>query len=120
MTIRGKIIATLIGVLVIVVLLSSYFTFACYSEGNRNGTVIKLSHKGVIFKTYEGELIQRTLSNAPGDTWYFTVTDPAIVAKINDARAHNQQVDLMYCQRFYKFFWQGETEYFVNGVTVVQ
>ncbi len=120
MTIRGKIIATLLTVLVVLALLGSYFTFVCYSDGNRAGTVIKLSHKGVIFKTYEGELIQRTLSNAPGDTWHFTVADPAVVAKINDAMARNQHVDLKYCQKFYKFFWQGETEYFVNGVTVVQ
>ena len=120
MTTRGKIISTLLIVLVVGLLIGSYFTFGCFSDGNRAGTVIKLSHKGMVFKTYEGELIQRTLSNAPGDTWHFSVTDAAIVAQINDAMARNQHVNLIYCEKYYKFFWQGDTDYFVTGITVVQ
>ena len=120
MTTRGKIISTVLIVLVLGLLIGSYFTFGSFSDGNRAGTVIKLSHKGMVFKTYEGELIQRTLSNAPGDTWHFSVSDPAIVAQINDAMAHNQHVNLIYCEKYYKFFWQGDTDYFVTGITVVQ
>ena len=41
--------------------ITGYFTFlyyATYSEGVRSGELIKISSKGMIFKTYEGELSQ--------------------------------------------------------------
>jgi hypothetical protein len=120
MTTRGKVIGVLSIILVVGILLGSYFAFSCFSDGHRAGTVIKFSRKGIAFKTYEGELIQRTFSTAPGDTWHFSVTDPSVVAKIEDAMAHGQHVDLTYCQKFFKFFWQGETDYFVADVKVVQ
>lgn len=50
--------AKLIVVLVILAVLAggSYYMFGSYSDGNRAGTVIKRSRKGLLFKTYEGEL----------------------------------------------------------------
>ena len=37
-----------------------YFT---YSDGNRAGLLQKFSHKGNVFKTYEGELVLNSISN---------------------------------------------------------
>jgi uncharacterized protein YwgA len=120
MTTKGKIFTTLGVILLLLIAASYYFATGCYSDGERAGRVIKLSNKGMIFKTNEGELIQRNLSMAPSDTWHFSVNSPAIVAKINDAMAKDQQVVLTYCQRYYVFFWQGDTEYFITDCRVVQ
>ena len=63
-----------LGVLAAVLILSvvSYFTFvyyATYSEGVRSGQLIKFSHKGVAFKTWEGEITFAWW----GDTKYFVI-----------------------------------------------
>lgn len=50
--------------LVIIITISAlvvavYFGFlhnASYSEGVRSGELIKVSHKGILFKTWEGEI----------------------------------------------------------------
>lgn len=46
------------------------FTFVIYvnfSEGKRAGELIKMSRKGVIFKTYEGQLNTGGFSEGDGD-----------------------------------------------------
>ena len=53
--------ALFIGVTIIILAFASYFAFVYYvpySEGVRSGELIKISHKGVVFKTWEGELSQ--------------------------------------------------------------
>ncbi|MEI6866437.1 hypothetical protein [Flavicella sp.] len=48
-----------IGVLVAVIAL--YFTliyYLTYSEGYRSGQLVKVSYKGLVFKTWEGQLSQ--------------------------------------------------------------
>jgi hypothetical protein len=119
MTTKGKIAGTLIGILLVALLIASYFTFTCYSDGKRAGNVIKFSHKGMIFKTWEGELIQRNLSLAPSDTWHFSVQDPAVAKQIEDAMSKGQHLDMEYCEKFYKFFWQGETNYFITNAKAI-
>jgi hypothetical protein len=47
--------------LLIVIAFFGYFSFICfipYSEGDRSGELIKFSRKGVVFKTWEGEMSQ--------------------------------------------------------------
>ncbi len=52
-----KFIGITIGILILSAV--SYFSFlyyATYSEGIRSGELIKFSHKGMLFKTWEGEI----------------------------------------------------------------
>ena len=118
--IKRRLLIALAIILVIGILRGSYFTFSCYSEGSRAGSVIKFSHKGVIFKTWEGEMMQRTVSLPTQDTWHFSCKDDSISQQINDAMSHGNKVDLHYCEKFYSFFWQGETQYFIDRVTVIK
>ena len=55
-TLKKYVIRTLIVLFVLAAAVGSFFTFVPFSEGMRAGQVIKLSKKGVIFKTHEGEL----------------------------------------------------------------
>ncbi len=52
-----------------------------YSSGERAGYVQKLSHKGWICKTYEGELVLVSMPGTQAEKFYFTVRDHAIVKK---------------------------------------
>lgn len=113
-----RIMVTLMISAVLVVLAGAYFLVGCLSDGERAGHVIKFSHKGYLFKTWEGELVQRNFSTQ-ADIWTFSVKDPAVVQQINTALAKGDRVTLHYCQKYYTFFWQGDTDYFIDGVTVV-
>jgi hypothetical protein len=51
----------LIIIATVILGITGYFTviyYATYSEGFRSGELIKISNKGVLFKTWEGELSQ--------------------------------------------------------------
>lgn len=105
--------------LVVVILIGaglfSLTTFTCFSKGKRDGTVTKLSKKGIMFKTWEGELMKSQFQ-AVGEHWTFTVVSDEVAAKIEKAMLGNQPMVLVYCERYYKFPWQGDTKYFVEDV----
>src|SRR3990167_5491228 len=65
-----------------------------YSEGERAGYVQKLSHKGWLCKTWEGEIAMVTMPGAIPDRFEFSVRDAAVAAKINAMAG--QRVVLIY------------------------
>ena len=86
-----------------------------YSDGERTGYVQKLSRKGWICKTWEGEIAMVTMPGAIPEKFKFTVRSDAIAKEINAAAGH--RVVLHYQQ--YKFIPStcfGETEYFIDSV----
>ncbi|NWG40044.1 MAG: hypothetical protein HXY27_08815 [Hydrogenophilaceae bacterium] len=89
-----------------------------YSEGERAGYVQKLSKKGWICKTWEGELALVTMPGAIPEKFLFTVPDDAIASQINAMAG--KRVVLKYEQhKFIPSSCLGETEYFVIGVSEV-
>jgi hypothetical protein len=90
-----------------------------YSEGERVGFVQKLSKKGWICKTWEGELNMVVLPGAIPDKFYFTVREDGIADKIN--KFAGKRVSLDYQEhRFIPNTCFGDTEYFVTGVKVLE
>jgi hypothetical protein len=89
-----------------------------YAEGERAGYVQKLSEKGWICKTWEGEL---AMINVPGtltEKFAFTVRDDATVAKINASMG--KRVSLVYEQHVgIPTSCFGDTSYFVIDVRPV-
>lgn len=74
-----------------------------YASGERIGTVYKLSRKGLIFKSWEGEAMLTTLpvnggasGMLPGVLFPFSTTDDKVAAMLNDALVANRQVVLKY------------------------
>jgi hypothetical protein len=110
-----------LGVLVGGFLLFLLFAmYVDYSDGDRAGNIVKLSHKGVLFKTWEGELNMGALVDGNGGTWHFSVTDKKVVADVEDAMKHGYRVSLTYEEKFIRLFWRGDTKYFVTKVEVVK
>ena len=96
-----------------------------YSSGARTGVVIKVSNKGYLFKTYEGELNLGGISEGDGTImptriWVFSVprNDTAVYNTI--IRTQGKHVRLYYREVLKRFFWQGDTPYFVTKVEVVK
>jgi hypothetical protein len=113
--------ATLGLVVVVSVILAGYLWLALhwsYSEGERAGFMQKLSKKGWICKTWEGELSLVALPGAAPEKFIFTVRDDAVADKIN--QQVGQRVALTYEEhRGLLTSCFGDTEYFVTDVKLV-
>ena len=90
-----------------------------YSTGERVGWVQKLSKKGWICKTWEGELTMISMPGAVPEKFQFTVRDDAVADRIN--RAMGKRVALHYEEKVgLPTSCFGDTRYFVTRVTEVQ
>jgi hypothetical protein len=86
-----------------------------YSKGERAGYVQKISQKGWVCKTWEGELAMSTFPGTAPQIFTFSVRDDAVAHKIQDAAG--QRVALSYEQhKGVPTACFGETEYFIVSV----
>ena len=86
-----------------------------YSKGERAGYVQKISQKGWVCKTWEGELAMSTFPGTAPQLFTFSVRDDAIARKIQDAAG--QRVALSYEQhKGVPTACFGETEYFIVSI----
>jgi len=109
-----KILGIVIGITVLSIV--CYFTFiyyATYSEGVRSGELIKFSSKGMVFKTYEGELSQG-ISGAQIFSFSVLDSDTKVISDLKNLEGH--YVKLTYKERYKTFPWWGDTKYFITEV----
>lgn len=86
-----------------------------YSRGERAGYVQKISQKGWVFKTWEGELTMVSLPGTTPEQFLFTVRDGVVVSDIQ--KTLGQRVVLTYEQhRGIPLSIFGETQHYVTGV----
>src|SRR5688572_2146750 len=94
----------------------AYYLYGNYSDGFRAGTVVKLSRKGNLFKTYEGQLnLGMVLTeNSPsptsvGNIWEFSVgrQDQDVVDSLEKAMTTGQRVRLHYKEKYRTLPWRG-------------
>ncbi|MEY4592318.1 MAG: hypothetical protein RIR18_1213 [Pseudomonadota bacterium] len=86
-----------------------------YSKGERAGYVQKISQKGWVCKTWEGELAMVTMPGTLSEKFTFTVPDDSVVKLINESMGH--RVVLTYEQHTgIPTTCFGETGYFVRDV----
>ena len=90
-----------------------------YSTGERVGWVQKMSKKGWICKTWEGELTMISMPGAVPEKFQFTARDAAVADQIN--RAMGKRVALHYEEKVgLPTSCFGDTRYFVTRVIEVQ
>lgn len=95
------------------------FTGYNYSEGQRTGVVYKLSKKGFIWKTYEGEMsLNLTTKDSDGNLvnkiFYFSVSDPKVAEEIDSLS--EKKIQLNYIQYKFRGYCYGSSEYDVVSV----
>ncbi len=111
------------AVLIVPLIVFALYTWSAltwtYSSGERAGYVQKLSKKGWICKTWEGEMALVSIPGTMSEKFYFTVRDDSIAARIN--QTIGKRVALTYKQhKGIPTSCFGETEYFVADVKVVE
>ncbi len=90
-----------------------------YSSGERAGYVQKMSKKGWVCKTWEGEMAMVTMPGTVSEKFLFTVTDATVAAAVN--KTLGKRVALHYDQhRWIPSSCFGDTEYFVSGVQLME
>ncbi len=91
-----------------------YYVYRNYtiSEGSRTGTLVKMSRKGVMFKTYEGQLhlAGSTIMNNQS-SWEFSVANTATYDALQ--KLEGNDVTVYYKEKVQAFPWQGDTDYLV-------
>jgi hypothetical protein len=112
--------------LIILLLLLGIFAFSyfgIYDEGVRAGNVVRISKKGVAFKTFEGQLNLQSFGALKGastfaETFDFSVEKnrPDVIRELEAVALTGERVNLHYIKRYAKFPWRGETKYFIISV----
>jgi hypothetical protein len=117
----AKLFKVFIWVLLIPILLFAAYTWGAlnwvYSSGERAGYVQKLSEKGWICKTFEGELVLVSMPGTQAEKFFFTVKNTDLAHKINESLG--KKVVLTYEEhKGIPSSCFGETSYFVQAVKV--
>ena len=118
-----KVLKSLTILLVSAIALFSLYVYIAlnwsYSSGERAGFLQKVSHKGWICKTWEGELSLVAMPGAAPEKFLFTVRDEAVAQKVSAAAG--KRVTLNYEQhKGLPSSCFGDTEYFVVDVKPIE
>lgn len=119
----GKIARRTLWILLAALLLFSigYYIYRTYtiSEGTRTGMLFKISKKGVMFKTYEGQLhLGGSTILTQQSTWEFSVQNETVYQQAQQFDGRNVKVH--YKELVNPFPWQGDTHYIVYKVEPIQ
>lgn len=92
-----------------------------YSDGERAGVVTKFSRKGLLIKSWEGEMALGGITtdvegNAVANVWRFSVRDESLIEKLRTAQSSGKRTTLRYTQWFMGPI-AVDTGYLVTGVS---
>jgi uncharacterized membrane protein YozB (DUF420 family) len=108
--------------LIIFLVIYIYFKyFFTYSEGLRAGLLQKFSNKGVVFKTYEGELILSSVASTANvalasEKFLFSVTKKDLAIQFDTLQGRN--VIVHYIEKKGTVPWRGDSKYLVDSIAV--
>jgi hypothetical protein len=90
-----------------------------YSTGDRAGFLQKLSKRGWVCKTWEGEMLLSAIPGSQPEKFIFTVRSDSLANEMN--KLLGKQVAVTYAQHKHvpTSCW-GDTEYFITAIRAVQ
>ncbi len=104
--------------LVLILGFSIYWIFFNkYGTGERTGVLIKITHKGNIFKTDEGEMWLSCRQVTNPEKFYFSVATDSLALVLKNLQ--DECVQLAYTQYRGSLPWRGDTKYIVTGVVPI-
>ncbi|XMO85630.1 6-phosphogluconate dehydrogenase [Algibacter sp. AS12] len=102
--------------IIFLLIIAGYFSFIYfvhYSEGVRAGKLVKFSSRGMLFKTWEGEISQGV---SESQIFIFSVEDNQKEVIEDLTKYQGKFVKLHYFERYKTLFWLGDTKYFITQV----
>ncbi len=101
----------------------SFYYWGVYETGVMAGKVLRLSEKGVVFKTYEGKINLETFGALKGtspisEAFDFSVekSNTEVIKTLEEVSLSGERVNLHFVKRYARFPWRGDTKYFVTHV----
>ena len=118
----AKLLKYSLWLLLVPIALLAFYTWATltwvYSSGERAGYVQKLTQKGFVCKTFEGELVLVSMPGTQAEKFFFTVRDAAVAKRINETVG--KRVRLIYEEHIgIPTSCFGESSYFVQDVQLL-
>lgn len=116
---------TVFYILLLIVLLAAGFIYwnyyFIYSDGSRAGLLQKISRKGSVFKTFEGEMILSSVqsnNNVPlaSEKFFFSVSDKRVADQLSSMQG--EFIVVYYREMNSTLPWRGESTYIVDSVEV--
>ena len=122
---KAKIITIISAVLVVALAAFIYFRFCfVYSSGINAGEINYVQREGVIFKTYEGKMIQSGFKSGSAkngglrsNEFKFSVTDKAVAEKL--MHCSGKQVELRWKRYLGTLPWRGNSQYIATEIVSV-
>ena len=116
-----KRIALISGLIIAVILVGVFYYryYYVFGDGTKAGTMNYFVHKGYLFKTYEGRLIQAGIrspvqGNIQSNEFMFSVTDEKVAEQLNkNAGAY---LEVRYKEYLHTLPWRGVSEFVVDSV----
>lgn len=112
----------ILAIFIVLIVSIGYFKYGfTYSKGYRAGLLQKFSEKGLVFKTYEGEMILSSVqSNAnvaiASEKFLFSVADDMVARQMEQIQG--KHVVVHYKEKNGALLWIGESYYIVDSVRV--
>ena len=110
---KKVLISIVVGAVLFFALYYAVVYYVPYSEGFRAGELVKISRKGIVFKTWEGRLSQG-ISDELQFEFSVEDRDKDIVEKLINLQG--EKIKVKYIERFATFPWLGDTHYYVKEV----
>ncbi|MFZ6002287.1 MAG: 6-phosphogluconate dehydrogenase [Bacteroidota bacterium] len=109
--------------IVVFTLVMAFFYWGTYENGVMAGKVLRISQKGLIFKTYEGKLSLESFGALKGvspvaETFDFSVesSEDDVIKTLTEVALSGERVNLHFKKRYMRFPWRGDTKYFITEV----
>jgi hypothetical protein len=106
----------LITLSLLLVLIFAFFYWGEYENGLMAGKVLRISEKGILFKTHEGKLNLETFGALKGTSPIAESFEEEVIKQLQEVSLSGERVNLYFTKRYMVFPWHGESKYFVVRV----
>jgi len=119
-----RIITIIVAVIALILIGVTYYRYYfVFGDGTKAGTMNYFVHKGYVFKTYEGRLIQSGLrtpvqGNIQSNEFMFSVTDKKVAEQLN--KSAGAFLELHYKEYLHTLPWRGVSVFVVDSVISVR
>lgn len=114
-------------IIIIVLLLGlgvlAFAYWGVYEKGSMAGKVLRITEKGMLFKTHEGKISLESFGALKGvspvaETFDFSIEgdQTEVIKQLEEVALSGERVNLHFVKRYVRFPWRGDTKYFVEKV----
>jgi len=105
----------LLIIIIVGCLLIYWNYYNVFSDGERKGVLVKVTKKGNVFKTYEGEMWLSCRQMVSPEKFLFSIEDKALADTLENLQ--DQCIQVKYSQFRKALAWRGDSEYVITGFT---